>query len=146
MPQKAVVVNEAEHICSLSKATIVEYSDINKISKLVDKFDKTKCEDESLFFVKERKETSTKIILIRVDYGNVNLSKDYNKQLKFKVLCQRERKFNESSDKGYNDSSSTSNSKIEGIAIGILACVILFVFIPSVLYAIPSIRVSLTFL
>ena len=144
VPQQAVYLNEAEHICSLSKATVVEYNNKNKISELVDKFDETKCEKVSLIFVKEKKETSTEIILIRVDYGNINLSKDYNEQLKFKVLCQRERKFNESS--GNNKSSSTSNSKIEGVAIGILACVVLLVFIPSVLYAVPSIRVSLTFL
>ena len=138
VPKDKANVYEAEQVCKKYEGKVYVYK--NNTSNLINKFDETKCAEEYQYLLKEQNKPSEKLLLIQIKFEKIMLRKIFSKQ-KYNIICQRYKK----STKAGNNKSDKSKSKpkIEGVAIGILITVTLFIFIPAVLYAsVPSIRVS----
>ena len=96
------------------------------------KFDKKRCMDFTAFIMTEQNNDTKNPLIVFSDYNGIRLNREISTKLKSRVLCERIKKTAKT--------SSSSNQKTEGIVVGTVFAVILF--IAAVLYVIPYTRVS----
>ena len=138
MPSKPVVQTDAENLCNKKQGKIANFKEESRILSIL----KEICMKTVLI---RRQKT---VLLLDIHKGKIRNIENYNKESKFYILCM----FHVSNILHTKTTpiphTSTTNSytKINGIAIGFLIATCLFVLVPAIVFAIPSVRVSSIFL
>ena len=97
------------------------------------------CSSTSDLLVKQSDSTVSKNVLVFVDYLKVTV-RDVNEDAKVRVLCQRA-----SANKTNSSETSTSSmSSKTGLYLAIGTSLVLLIGVPSILFGVEPIKVSLT--
>ena len=131
MPSKPVVQTDAENLCNKKQGKIANFKEESRILSIL----KEICTTTVLI----RKQKT--VLLLEVYEGKFQNIEDFNEDEKNHVLCTKKHLYIATTP---IPQTSTTNSytKINGIAIGFLIATCLFVLVPAIVFAIPSVRVS----
>ena len=116
-----------------------EVTDQKTYIKTKPSFSKTECSETRQFFLKQSKADSDDVLLLVVNYDKVNIVQQFNKKIKFKVLCVRAKALDETTK--INTKSNSSNVK-NRVGLGFLIFFVLLLGLTAISCAFKPIKVS----
>ena len=123
------------------KENNAEITDQETYFKLNPNFNTTKCSNTGQLFIKKHRANSDDVLLLVVRHKKVKLVQEFNKKLKFNVLCIRARKFSAKSLKSGDDAVEDDNK----VGLGFTIFFIIIAALTAISCAFKPVKVSFSF-